>query len=136
MPERSQPAATPTDPILPTRLKAGSPGLGQASQTEIESRAAELAASDGRDAFTDADLTVASVEMGGGAVMPSAPEADFALEQVTAWDDPPEQAGHRVERTTPEGGDNIGERLIEDGLSEADHDIRVSAADEEIAEKF
>ena len=133
MPEPSQHAATPTDPILPTRLKAGSPGLGQASQTEVESRAEELAASDGRDAFTDADLAAAAIELGGGATTPVAPEANFALEQMTAWDDPPEQAGHRVERAPLEGEDNIGERLIEDGLAEADHAIRVSAADEETA---
>lgn len=107
--------------------------MGQASQTEIESRAAELAASDGRDAFTDADFAAAARELGGSASTLAAPEVDFALEQMTAWDDAPEQAGHRTERAPLEGEENIGERLTEDGLAEADHAIRVSAADDETA---
>lgn len=134
MPETSQPAATNADSILPTRLKAGSVGLGEASAIGMENRAAELAASDGRDGFTDADLAVAARELGGGASTPAAPEADFALEQMTAWDDPLEQAGRRTERAPLEGAENIGERLTEDGLAEADHAIRVSAADDETAE--
>ena len=112
--------------ILPTRLKAAAPGLGQASQTEIELRAVELAVSDGRHTFTDADLNRAAAELAGG----GATEADPALGEMTSWDDPPEQSGHRVASTPSDDASNIAERLIQNGLDEADHDIRVAAADE------
>ena len=54
-----------TDTMLPTRLKAGSPGLGHPSQTEIDARAAELALIDGRSTVSDADLAMAAAELMG-----------------------------------------------------------------------
>ena len=115
------------DPILPTRLRAGSPGLGQACQADIERRAAELARSDGRNSFTDADLTLAAKELAGGENAPAAQSSDPGIDQVTAWDDPPDQAGRRVAPAAQEDERNIAEHLIQDGLEEADHDIRVAA---------
>jgi len=121
------------DPPLPTRLKAGSPGLGQASQTDIERRASELALSDGRDAFTEADLARAEAELAGGTAPPAAPEADPSIEGLTSWDDTPSQAGRRVE-PPPLEDENIAEHLIQQGIEEADHDLRVAAAKERTAE--
>ena len=118
------------DSPLPERLKAGSPGLGQANQTGIERRAGELARSDGRNAFTDADLALAVTELAGGVATPGAPEADPSVEQLTAWDDPLDQCGHRVGSTPMQNEGNIGEQLIQNGLEEADHDIRVAASDD------
>lgn len=116
-----------TDTVLPTRLKAGSPGLGHANQTEVEERAAELALSDGRQTVTDADLALAAAELAGGGTTAEAPEADSELEQVTTWDEPPTQTGHLVATTPLEDENNVAEQLVEDGLEEADHDIRVAA---------
>jgi len=117
-----------TDTILPTRLKAGSPGLGHASQVEVERRAKELALTDGRETYTDADLAVAAAELAGGGTSTEAPEADAELEEVTAWDEPPTQTGHLVAPIPLEDEAAIAEQLVEDGLDEADHDIRVAAA--------
>jgi hypothetical protein len=50
---------------LPSRLKAATPGLGQASQTDVERRAKELAATDGRADFTETDLQKAAQELDG-----------------------------------------------------------------------
>lgn len=116
---------------LPDRLKAGSPGLGEASVTEIEQRAAELAQIDGRESFTDADFARAATELAGSTETPVAPEAVVpAIEELTAWDDPVDQAGHRTDRTPLENESNIAERLVQEGFAEADHDRRVTAADE------
>lgn len=115
---------------LPIRLKAGSPGLGEASQIDVERRAAELARSDGRDNFTTADLARAADELAGGSVGPIAPEIDPILEKVTGWDDPPGESGRRVEPVPLEDEGRIDERLIQEGIQEADHDIRVAAAEE------
>ncbi len=117
-----------TDTILPTRLKAAAPGLGHASQTEVDRRAKELALSDGRENVTDADLALAAAELAGGGTTAEAPEADGDLEQMTVWDEPPTQTGHLVPPVPLEDDSAIAEQLIEDGLEEADHDIRVVAA--------
>lgn len=116
-----------TDTILPTRLKAGSPGLGHASQPEVEQRAAELALSDGRQAVTEADLAMAAAELAGGGTTAEAPEADPELEQMTTWDEPPAQTGHLVPTTPLDDENNVAEQLVDNGLEEADHDIRVAA---------
>lgn len=113
--------------VLPTRLKASSPGLGHANQTEIEQRAAELALSDGRQAVTEADLALAAAELAGGGTTAEAPEADSDLEQVTTWDEAPTLTGHLVAKTPLEDENNVAEQLVEDGLDEADHDIRVAS---------
>lgn len=92
-----------------------------------------MALSVGRDAFTDADLARAAEELGGGVSIPLAPEGRPVLEQVTAWDDPPTQAGRREEGKPPEDERNIAERLRQGGIDEADHFIRVAAAEDETA---
>lgn len=116
-----------TDTMLPTRLKAGSPGLGHPSQTEIDARAAELALIDGRNTVSDADLAMAAAELAGGGTTAEVPEADAELEEITTWDEPPTQTGHLVAAPPLEDENNISEQLIEDGLEEADHDTRVAA---------
>jgi hypothetical protein len=117
------------NPILPTRLKAGSPGLGQANQNDIESRAAELAHSDGRTKATAADLDQAGDELAGGASGTKGRDGQTAVNELTAWDDPPDQSGHRVEVVTNEDERTIAEQLIQDGVEEADHDIRAAASE-------
>ncbi len=114
-------------PVLPTRLKAGSPGLGEPSTTEIERRALELARSDGRSTFNDADLAHAEAELAGD--KPLAKERE-AVDQVTPWDNPPGEAGRHVKPVPLEDEGNTAEELIQDGIEEADHDTRVAAEDE------
>ena len=119
-----------TSPPIPDRLKAASPGVGQPSETEIEQRARELALIDGRNTFTDADLARAAQELGGGVEAPAAPEVEAEVEQLEEWDSPVEQDGHEVAALPPEDEANVAEQLIEEGLSEADHDRRVAAAED------
>jgi hypothetical protein len=114
-------------PVLPTRLKAGSPGLGEPSATEVERRAAELARSDGRSAFNDADLARAAAELTGD--NPATGEAE-AVDQVTPWDSPAGQAGRQIKPVPLEDETHTAERLIQEGIAEADHDTRVAAEEE------
>lgn len=114
------------NPILPTRLKAASPGLGQANQTDIESRALELAHIDGRTKATAADIEQAACELAGG---PRGTESQTAVNELTAWDDPLDQSGHRVADSENADEKSIAEQLIQDGVEEADHDIRASASE-------
>jgi hypothetical protein len=119
------------EPSLPDRLKAGSPGLGEAAGTDIERRAIELAMIDGRDAFTDADLARAAVELAGGPVKVPAPEVDVReVAELEEWDRPADQDGRQVSSMAMEDEANISEQLIQEGLEEADHARRVAAAEE------
>ena len=119
------------DSILPTRLKADAPGLGQADESQIEKRAIELAKSDGRDAFTDADLSRAAEELGGNPDISTVPEVEPAVDALQAWDETPDEAGHRVEARPLEDDVAVAEKLIADGLDEADHDLRSAAEQNE-----
>lgn len=114
---------------LPIRLKAGSPGLGQASQMEVEQRAAELAVSDGRETISNADLAMAAAELAGGGTTTETVEIDAVLDPTPFWEEPPPQTGHLVATPPLEDESNIAEQLVEDGLEEADHDSRVAAED-------
>lgn len=88
----------------------------------------ELAHTDGREKVTDADVRQAAAELAAATTPATAPEtSDPALEQITAWDDPVDQAGHRVEPTPLEDEAPVAERLIADGIAEAEHDTRVAA---------
>ena len=117
------------NPILPTRLKARSPGLGQANQTDIDSRAIEIAHSDGRTKVNDTDIQQASEELAKGSASSMSLDEQAKTEELTAWDDPLDQSGHRVTRCTNEGEQTIAEQLIQDGIEEAEHDIRTAASE-------
>ena len=108
---------------LPNRLKAGSPGLGEAASADIERRAIELAMMDGRDAFNDADLARAAADLAGGHGKPELP------------DEPINEDGHKIEPIPLEDDAEIEEQLIQDGVDEADHDRRASAAEDEEKER-
>lgn len=114
------------DPILPQRLKANGRGLGYPSQTEIELRATELAISDGRTQARESDLARAAAELSGGGADFEAPEASREIEELTSWDEPPGQLGRHAGHPL-EDDKRIAEQLIESGLEEADHDVRVAA---------
>src|SRR4030095_2248261 len=107
---------------LPDRLKAAGRGLGEASQTDVDRRAAELAQIDGRDTFTDEDLARAAAELGA----PAGNEGDTGM-----WDETAEDLGKRTHRTPLENESNIGEQLTQQGMADADHDGRVAASDRE-----
>ncbi len=118
-----------TTPALPTRLKAGAPGLGYPSQVEVEQRAKELAWSDGRESFTDLDLAHAETELAGGNSRTGAADDEAGFEREPTQEEVWEQSENSVEATPVEEEGNVGEELIEQGLAEADHNSRVVAAE-------
>jgi hypothetical protein len=118
------------DSAIPTRLKASAPGLGQASASEVEQRASELAAMDGRHETTDADLSRAAAELAGNGTTADSLDGDADTDEIIAPDEPAPHTGRLVVAPPLIDEDNLAEQLIEDGLAEADHDIRVAAADQ------
>lgn len=116
------------DTLLPNRIRASSPGLGQGSLVEIEQRAADLALGDGRARVTDADLALAAAELAGAGTTIEMTDARETLLSTTVADKLTLQTGHLEVTSSAEENDNsIAEQLIGSGLEEADHDIHVAA---------
>ena len=110
-------------------------GFGAPSPDEVERRAREIAliAERDPDEFTDADWDQARRELL-GAQVPNAPEeTDSNAEVVEEWNVVAASKGHHTPRI--EDDENLGEKLVEDGLEEAAHDQMVEARKEELEQE-
>ncbi len=123
-----------TNPLKEGELTENSAGIGTVTQGMVQTRAAELAVIDGRlpgDAAMS-DFVQAKLELTGEpdefskeAVLESAPESE-------RWDPVPGSTGHKVPAAPSEDEDDEGrsdnERLVEEGIAEAEHDQMLEAA--------
>ena len=105
-------------------------GMGTVTREMVQKRARELAISDGRnpDEMTQADFSQARRELIGAGT----PAADEGEEVATAagWDPSPGTLGHRVEGQEIDDEETMSERLMSEGVEEADHDERVESGRE------
>ena len=112
------------DEAQPTQGKIlrGTEGLGTVTPQMIEERARESARSDGRAQPNDLDRTRAREELTGatsGSEKPPTRE-----EPGRDWEMPLVSSGEKVPTVRPEDEENIPEKLIQEGIDEADHDQR------------
>jgi hypothetical protein len=125
--------ALPNDPSG-GKIQAGGQGLGEISDEMIEARAIEIARSDGRATPNEADLILARAALERSSEPGSPPEVDTRTDSLVAWDEAPESSGGRVESFAIPDEANVAERLVEEGVEEADHSQRLAASeDEELA---
>ena len=109
-------------------------GIGPVTQDMVEERAAELALINGRSRreVSESDRDQARRELTGEpdmdpgqAILESIPESD-------RWDPVPGTAGHKIEASggedEDEEGRSDGERLVQEGVDEAEHDQMLEAA--------
>ena len=88
----------------------------------IEERACEIARSDGRQQPNDLDRTRAREELIGptsGSEKPPTKE-----EPGRDWYTPLVSSGEKAPTVRPEDEENIPEKLVQEGIDEADHDQR------------
>ena len=122
------------DPPEDAALIINSTGVGTVTDKMVRERAVELAVIDGRTAqeVSTSDWEQAKRELTGGtdldpneALLESAPESE-------RWDPLPGSTGRVVPVTSIDGEDDEGrsvsERLVEEGVLEAEHDQMVEAA--------
>jgi hypothetical protein len=131
-----------TNPLNKGILSENFVGVGTVTREMVEKRAVELALINGRPAadVSPSDRDQAMRELTGEpemdpkeAILESAPESE-------RWDPLPGTPGHQASESSSEDDDDegrsLGERLIDEGLKEADHDQMLQAAkDEEREEK-
>ena len=122
------------DPPEDAALIINSTGVGTVTEKMVRQRAVELAEIDGRRAqeISTSDLEQAKRELTGGsdldpneALLESAPEAE-------RWDPLPGSTGRVVPVTSiddeDDEGRSVSDRLVEEGMLEAEHDQIVQAA--------
>jgi hypothetical protein len=123
-----------TDPSKEGALLINSTGIGTVTRKMVRERATELALINGRSAqdVYATDWEQAKRELTGEpdidpkeALLESAPESE-------RWDPLPGSTGHSVPVTSIDGecddGRSMGEKLIDEGVQEAEHDQMLQAA--------
>ncbi len=123
-----------TNPLKKGALTENSAGIGTVTREMVRERAVELALINGRTALevSQSDWEQARRELTGEpdtdpkeAVLESAPESE-------RWDPVHGSTGHKVPVASSEDEDDEGrsdsERLVEEGIAEAEHDQRLQAA--------
>jgi hypothetical protein len=125
--------------MKPNPLKEGvltdnSAGIGTVTPKMVRQRAAELAVIDGRSeqGMSKSECEEARRELTGEA---DADPKEAALESAPEserWDPVPGSTGHKVSVSPSDDEDDEGrsdnERLVEEGIAEAEHDHLVQAA--------
>ncbi len=123
-----------TNPLKEGALTENSAGIGMVTRKMVRERAMELAVINGRSAqdASKSDWEQAKRELTGKldiepetAVLESAPESE-------RWDPLPGSTGHKVPAAASEDEDDEGrsdnEKLVEEGIAEAEHDQMLQAS--------
>jgi hypothetical protein len=106
---------------------------GQPSQKRSETGSPPSAAA--RDAADEIEEPVMLTEDALGNI-PLAPEiVDPKLAELTKWDESPDSSGHRVPPITPEDEAQDTELLVEEGLDEAEDELRDLDGEEDVEDE-
>ncbi len=128
---------TRKEPIAKGRITEHGAGLGTVTRAMVTQRARELAIADGRtpEEVNEADWAQAHRElMGADETAPTLDDAEETVE-TEPTDPAPGTLGHHVEGRTIDDEQATIERLVEEGVAEADHDERVQAARDNLPRK-
>jgi hypothetical protein len=111
----------PTSP----KILRGTEGLGTVTSEIVEERAREIARSDGRSHPNDLDRTRAREELTG----PTSDSEKLPTREEPGrdWQMPLVSTGEKAPTVRPEDDENVVEKLVQEGIEEADHDQRLSA---------
>jgi len=107
------------------KILRGTGGIGNITPEMIDERAREIARADGRESANDLDRSRAREDFIGST---SAPEKDTSEEPVDDWYTPRGSSGKKTSTVRPEDEENVPDKLIREGVEEADHDQRRRSA--------
>ncbi len=100
-------------------------GVGTVTPQMIEQRAREIARTDGRSQPNDLDRTNAREQLTGDTS--GSEKSPTREEPGRDWQMPLVSTGEKAPTVRPEDEENIPEKLIKEGVEEADHDQRLSS---------
>ena len=107
------------------KIVRGSAELETVTAEIIEDRACEIARSDGRQRANDLDRSNAREELTGATAGSEKPPT--REEPGRDWQIPLVSTGEKGSTVRPEDDENIPEKLVQQGIDEADHDQRLSS---------
>jgi hypothetical protein len=128
-----------TNPLKDGALTENSAGIGTVTRKMVRERAIELAAINGRSAHevSKSDWEQAKRELTGDSDRDSKEAALESAPESERWDPVPGSTGHKVPVASGEDEDEEGrndnERLVDEGIEEAEFDQRRQAAGEDLA---
>ena len=102
------------------KILRGTEGIGNVTPEMIDERAREIARSDGRESANDLDRSRARDDFISSTSAPEKPADD--------WYTPRGSSGRKTSTVRPEDEGNIPDKLIREGVEEADHDQRSQSA--------
>ena len=104
------------------KILSGTAGIGTVSPQMIEERACDIARSDGRARPNDLDRERARAQMAG----PTSESKKVPTKEEPGrdWGMPLVSSGEKAPTVRPEDEENIPEKLIREGVEEAEHDQR------------
>jgi hypothetical protein len=105
-------------------------GLGTVTRDAVLKRAREIALINGRgpNHYTQDDFNEAKRELVGDAAVNDGEGAEQRLDELVAWDEPLDAAGHSVKKKEPEDELSPAQQLVEEGMVEAEHEQMVEGA--------
>jgi hypothetical protein len=111
-------------------------GIGTVTPAMVEARARELAAINGRSSDpSDADYRQAKRELTGESEMDPQEESSESIPDSDGWDPVPGSTGRQAAESLGEDEDAEGRsesaQMFEEGVSEAEHDQMLRAAEED-----
>jgi hypothetical protein len=103
-------------------------GVGPTDESDIERRAHELALIDGRSAATEEDWERAEKELAGDGLPPIGDEGESTMDSLSRDpSDPPVHRGRQVPDYDGSEEEKTTERLVAEGVEEAQHDQMLAA---------
>jgi hypothetical protein len=129
------------NPPKESALIINSTGIGTVTRKMVQERAVELALINGRapQDVSESDWRQAKRELTGESDMDPKEVLLESMPESERWDPLPGSAGHVVPVASVDGEDDEGrsfnERLVEEGMLEAEHDQMLQAAKKQRKEK-
>jgi hypothetical protein len=107
------------------KILRGTEGIGTVTLQMIEERAREIACSDERAQPNELDRTRAREDLTG--TISDLEKLPTREEPGRDWQMPLVSTGEKAPTVRPEDDENIPERLVQEGIEEADHDQRLNS---------
>jgi hypothetical protein len=107
------------------KILRGTKGIGTVTAQMIQERAREIARTDGRAKPNDLDRVRAREELTGSTT--GSEKLPTKEEPGRDWEMPLVSTGEKAPTVRPEDDENIPEKLVQEGIEEADHDQRLSS---------
>lgn len=109
-------------------------GLGTVTKKMVMQRARQIALINGRSEkdVTDTDFKEALRELQGEDELHPAPTREESLPEDKRWDPVPASEGRKAPSTEPSDEQTFAEKLVDEGVADAEHDQEIEATRDDI----